>query len=215
MDTVAKPAASGQPYGWEVTTCPVRSFLQASASLFPPRSGSVQQVGRANSRQPFGLRLVVLHSHIFLFSGGCGSPFTARRHYALTMNEARDQQQIREVIATWMRATSAGDLAQVLSLMAEDVIFLVAGQPPMQGRDAFAAAFRTALQHVRIEGASDIQEIRIAGDHAFCWSHLSMTITPLQGGSPKRRAGYTLSVFRKESDGRWVLIRDANLLSDT
>ena len=131
------------------------------------------------------------------------------------MNQAQDEQQIREVIANWMRATAAGDLPQVLSLMAEDVVFLLPGQPPMRGRDAFAAGFRAALQHVHIEGISDIQEIRVSGDQAFCWNHLSLTITPLQGGSPKRREGFTFSVFRKETDGRWRLFRDANLLSES
>jgi uncharacterized protein (TIGR02246 family) len=130
------------------------------------------------------------------------------------MNEAQDEQQIREVIATWLRATAAGDLSQVLSLMAEDVIFLLPGQPPMRGREAFAAGFRAALQHVRIGGVSDIQEIRITGDYAYCWNQLSLTITPLQGGPPKRRAGSTLSVFRRERDGHWRLFRDANLLSE-
>jgi uncharacterized protein (TIGR02246 family) len=130
------------------------------------------------------------------------------------MNEAHHEQQIREVISTWMQATTAGDLEQVLDLMAEDVVFLLCDQPPMRGRDAFAAGFRAALQRVRIEGQSDIQEIRITGDHAYVWNHLTLTITPLQGGPSKRRAGPTLSVFQRKSDGRWRLIRDANLLSE-
>jgi len=28
-----------------------------------------------------------------------------------------------------------------------------------------------------------------------------------------RRTGYTLSILRKEKDGRWLLVRDANLLA--
>lgn len=130
------------------------------------------------------------------------------------MNEAQDEQQIRELIATCMRATAEGDLAQVLSLMTEDVVFLQAGQPPMRGRDAFADGFRAALQKFRIEGVSEIQEIRIAGDQAFCWTQLSLTLTPLLGGSPRKRTGSTLSIFLKESDGLWRLLRDANLLSE-
>jgi uncharacterized protein (TIGR02246 family) len=129
------------------------------------------------------------------------------------MNPAQDEQQIRDLIATWMSATTAGDLQQVLNLMAEDVVFLLPGQPPMRGREAFAVGLRNAMQHVRMEGVSDIQEIRICGDQAWCWNHLSLTITPLQGGSPKRRAGFTLSVFQKEADGKWRLLRDANLLT--
>jgi len=38
-------------------------------------------------------------------------------------------------------------------------------------------------------------------------------MTPLQGGSIMRRSGYTLTILRKEPDGRWVLYRDANTLT--
>ena len=131
------------------------------------------------------------------------------------MNEEQEKQKIHEVITNWMRATADGDLERVLSLMAEDVVFLLPDQPPMRGRDAFAAATRSALGHYRIEGKPDIQEIRIAGEYAFCWNHLSLTLTPLQGGSPQQHAGHILSVFRREQDGRWVLFRDANLLTPT
>ena len=129
------------------------------------------------------------------------------------MNEDDEKQKIRHVIATWMRATAEGNLERILSLMAEDVVFLIAGQPPTRGREAFAAASRAAEGKFRFEGKPDIQEIHVAGNYAYCWNHLSVTITPLQGGSPTQRAGHTLSVFRKESDGRWVLFRDANMLT--
>jgi len=129
------------------------------------------------------------------------------------MNEDRDEQQIREVIAVWMRASVEGDVERVLTLMAEDVVFLVAGQPPMRGRGAFAAVSRGMAGKVRFAGRSDVQEIQVAGDYAFCWSHLSVTATPLEGGEAVRRTGDVLSVFRREPDGRWVLYRDANLLT--
>ena len=43
----------------------------------------------------------------------------------------RDEQAIRKLIATWMTATMAGDTATVLGLMADDVVFLVPGRPPI------------------------------------------------------------------------------------
>jgi uncharacterized protein (TIGR02246 family) len=127
------------------------------------------------------------------------------------MNE--DEKKIREVIATWMRATAEGDMDRVLSLMAEDVVFLIAGQPPMRGREAFAAASRAAEGKFHFEGKPDIQEINVEGKYAYCWNHFTVTITPLQGGAPSQRAGYILSIFRQEPDGRWVLFRDANMLT--
>jgi uncharacterized protein (TIGR02246 family) len=122
-----------------------------------------------------------------------------------------DEQAIRELIDTWMIASARGDSGRVLSLMADDVVFLVVGSAPMRGKAAFAAA-QKGLEGARIEAASDVQEIRVFGDWAYCWNKLSVTITPGAGKAPIERAGNVLSVLRKE-DGRWVIFRDANLLS--
>ena len=124
-----------------------------------------------------------------------------------------DEQSIRDLVAEWQSATAAGDLSRVLPLMAEDVVFLIAGSPPMRGREAFATAFKMGMQHIRIEPSAAIQEIQIAGDFAYGMTHLNVIVTPLQGGAPMRRSGYTLTIFRKQADGRWVLFRDANLLT--
>jgi uncharacterized protein (TIGR02246 family) len=127
---------------------------------------------------------------------------------------ADDKQQIRDLIDTWARASAAGDLDQILSLMDEDAIFLIAGHPPMRGRKEFAAQFKTAVEQVRIEATNDIQEIEISGDLAYCRNNLTVTLTPLKGGAPNRRTGFTLTIFRKKEGGNWVLSRDANLLSE-
>jgi hypothetical protein len=42
-------------------------------------------------------------------------------------------------------------------------------------------------------------------------NHLEMTITA-SGKAPRHRAGYTLTIVRKQG-GRWLLARDANLVS--
>jgi uncharacterized protein (TIGR02246 family) len=124
-----------------------------------------------------------------------------------------DEQAIRDLVNKWQRATASGDLPVMLSLMAEDVVFLTAGLPPLHGKEAFANAFRSALQHVRIEATSEIQEIRVAGDMAYCWNHFSVTTSSLDGGSPKYRKGYTLTILRKTRTGNWVVTRDANMLA--
>jgi len=124
-----------------------------------------------------------------------------------------DEQQIRDLIATWLRASKAGDLPTVLNLMAEDVVFLMPGCPPMRGREAFAAASRAAEGKVRLDDAkSEVQEIHIFGNFAYCWTNLAISMTPLPNGTPKHRSGCTLSILRKEPQGNWVLLRDANML---
>ena len=123
-----------------------------------------------------------------------------------------DEQQIRDLVATWMAATRAGDVDTVLGLMTDDVVFLVAGQPPF-GKQRFAEMLRTPAggPKPQIVGHSEIQEIRVSGDWAFLWSRLRVEVTPA-GGKTNRRAGHTLTVLHK-TNGRWLLARDANLLT--
>ena len=124
-----------------------------------------------------------------------------------------DEEQIRDVVARWHAATAAGDVARILPLMAEDAVFLTPGQPPMRGRDEFASRLRPLLEKARIESSAEPQEIRVAGDLAYCWSELRVAVIPRDSAPPSRRAGPTLTIFRREADGRWVLFRDANMLT--
>jgi uncharacterized protein (TIGR02246 family) len=123
-----------------------------------------------------------------------------------------DEQAIRQLVSTWMEATKAGDTAKVLSLMTDDVVFLVTGREPMRKAE-FEAQSRAQVgkDAPQFDGASDIQEIKVLGDWAFMWQKLSVTITP-SNGPQMRRAGHTLTIFQKQN-GRWVLARDANLLA--
>jgi uncharacterized protein (TIGR02246 family) len=104
-------------------------------------------------------------------------------------------------------------ICRELSLMAQDVVFLIAGQAPMRGRGGFAAAFQAGLGKVRIGPKSTIQKIQVDGNLAYCWNHLQVVMTPLSGGSPMRRLRYTRTVPRNEPEGPWVVFRDANMLS--
>lgn len=109
-----------------------------------------------------------------------------------------------------MSATKAGDVRTVLTLMADDVIFMVPGQEPF-GKDIFAENSRK-LANAQIDGISDIQEIHVLGSWAWMRNFLEVTITS-SGGETAKRSGYTLTLLRKQSDGSWVIFRDANLLA--
>lgn len=124
-----------------------------------------------------------------------------------------DEEQIRLLTNTWMTATKAGDVDTVLSLMTDDVIFLVPGRPPMR-KIEFAAALRAQSGQAapQIDGRSEIQEITVSGDWAFMWTKLTVVATPPSGGATIQRAGHTLTVLKREN-GRWLLARDANLLT--
>ena len=120
-----------------------------------------------------------------------------------------DEQAIHQVVETWMTASRDGDVPKVLSLMTDDVVFLVPGREPF-GKEAFKAASES-MKGAKIDGRNDIQELVILGDWAYLRGHIEVTVTPTSG-VPMRRAGHTLTILRK-IDGRWLLARDANLVA--
>lgn len=121
-----------------------------------------------------------------------------------------DERAIRELVDTWMEASRAGNTETVLGLMSDDVIFMVPGREPF-GKQTFAANSRS-MDGVSLEGSADIRELKVLGGWAYLRNFIEITVTP-PGGAPVRRSGYTLTILRKEPDGRWVLARDANLVS--
>src|SRR5438105_15353723 len=122
-----------------------------------------------------------------------------------------DEQAIRELVAMWLSASKAGKTEKVLSLMAEVVVFLVPGQPPMRGRSAFAAG-QAGLQPFHLDATSEIQEIKVVGEWAYLWMKLSVVVTPKKDGAPVKLAGHTLSILQKQA-GAWVIARAATLLA--
>jgi uncharacterized protein (TIGR02246 family) len=124
-----------------------------------------------------------------------------------------DEKAIRDLVSRWHTATAAGDIDTVLSLMAEDVIFLSAGNSPMQGRDSFGAALRGLFQQRRVESTGEVKEIGISGALAYCWANLIVRVTPLSGGDSVVRSGSAISILRKQADDTWVVTRDANMLA--
>ena len=120
-----------------------------------------------------------------------------------------DERAIRNVVDTWLAASKAGDLATVLSLMTDDVLFLTPGQPPF-GKEAFAK-MSEGMKDVQVDGTSDIQEVQVFGEIAYLRNALRIVIT-MPDGKVMKRSGQTLTILRKEADGKWRLVRDANLV---
>jgi uncharacterized protein (TIGR02246 family) len=121
----------------------------------------------------------------------------------------KDEQAIRDLVDRWLAATKAGEVAKVLTLMSDDVVFMVPGREPF-GKDAFAAA-ASQMKGFEFQARSDIRELKILGEWAWMRAHLTVTVRPPNNPSVTR-TGYTLTILKKQPDGNWVVIRDANMV---
>jgi len=123
-----------------------------------------------------------------------------------------DERAIREVHATWIDAVNAGDLVRLLSLMADDAVFLNPGRAPF-GRDGFPAGFSAAHQQSRIRCISELEEVVVVADVAYTLCRDSLSVTPRAGADATELAGHRITIYRRQPDGRWLLARDVHTLS--
>jgi uncharacterized protein (TIGR02246 family) len=120
-----------------------------------------------------------------------------------------DEQAIRESVETWLAASKRGDLSTLLDLLADDVLFIVAGKEPF-GKAEFAAANQEQMKDVKMDATIDIKEVEVAGDWAWMRSFLDLTFT--REGKAARHSGHILTIWQKNSAGSWVIKRDANFV---
>ena len=120
-----------------------------------------------------------------------------------------DEQAIRELVDTWLAASKAGDTKTLLSLLADDVLFLTPGREPF-GREQFAETDES-MKSMTMDADIDIKEIKVIGDWAWMRSFLRVTFTP-EGGNPMKHSGHILTILSKNPNGKWVIARDANFV---
>jgi uncharacterized protein (TIGR02246 family) len=123
-----------------------------------------------------------------------------------------DERAIREVHSTWIDAVNAGDLARLLVMTTDDVVFLNPGEEGL-GRDGFSTKFSAAHQQLRICCVSELMDVVVVGEVAYTLSRDSLSVSSRGGGEESRLAGDRMTIYRKQPDGRWLLARDANVLS--
>src|SRR6266850_2393405 len=99
------------------------------------------------------------------------------------------EQQIRQLMDDWRRFTAAGNIDGLLSLLADDVVFLTPGNPPVTKAD-FAAGFAQVAAKAQVESTQEVKEIRVSGDIAYAWSYLSVVLTPKDGSGSWTSAGH-------------------------
>lgn len=127
----------------------------------------------------------------------------------MTNTTQNDKQAIQEMVHTWLDASKKGDSSTLLSLLADDVIFITPGREPF-GKEAFEGG-QDEMKDVNMEAEIDIKEIEVAGSWAWMRSFLKVSFMPT-GGEASKMSGHILTVLQKQSDGRWVIKRDANFV---
>lgn len=131
---------------------------------------------------------------------------TSRAQASMNSNQP-EEDAIRSLVDTWLRASERGDLPTILNLMEDDVVFMTPGREPF-GKEEFVNGFEQ-MNNIKLEATSEIQEVQVIGEWAWIHNFLRIKFTPERGKSSKR-SGHVLSVLHKGADGQWRIARDSN-----
>jgi ketosteroid isomerase-like protein len=127
--------------------------------------------------------------------------------------EAARFEDVSAAIATYNRrlaeAISRADITALEQLIASDHVTLAPDQAPVVGRDAAIAIMREALQRFHVTEAQHPTKTEIDLTLAYQWGDFTMTAVPKIGGEPVVRSGKYLRIYRRCTDGSWMMIVDS------
>jgi uncharacterized protein (TIGR02246 family) len=109
----------------------------------------------------------------------------------------------------FVNAMLKGDAAAAVGASyADDAVVMMSNMPKMTGKDAIQGLFTGLLAEMTPKAMSfHTDEVMVTGDLAIETGAYQMTLQPKKGPEMKDEGKY-LTVWKKQPDGRWRIIRD-------
>ena len=105
-------------------------------------------------------------------------------------------------------AMTTGDTATMMSVYADDAILMLADMPAARGRDAIARLNAGLFSAYTVSNASfTTSDVIVTGDYAIETGVYRMTLKPRNGPAIPDTGKY-ISIWRRDADGNWKMIRD-------
>lgn len=107
-------------------------------------------------------------------------------------------------------AMMAGDVAGSTANYADSAVVMMPMMPAMKGRAAITEGFKGMMTSTKINSANfTTLNVINSGDLAIETGSYMMGITE-KGGKPMMDSGKYLTVWQRQTDGSWKIIRDIN-----
>lgn len=122
---------------------------------------------------------------------------------AATVQKAIDASE-----AKWSAALMKGDTAALMSVYAEDAITMAPNAKRATGRAAVAQMYAGMMKEMTFPAASiKSDDVIVSGDYAIETGTYRITAQP-KTGKPMDDVGKFITIWKKQPDGEWKMLRD-------
>jgi len=132
---------------------------------------------------------------------------TLRSISAACQRSADSREELSKISEQWARLWSEKQLDQVIELYASDAVFLTSTGDRTAGKAAIRELFKKALEANTSKLAVRSITTEVSGNLAYDSGDYRETIAPALEGAKREGQGNYLVVYRKEKDGRWLIVQ--------
>jgi len=122
---------------------------------------------------------------------------------------AAARNYIADADARWQAAENDGDVNTVSQFYSDSVITMYEDQPTNIGREAVTKSLAEELARSKPSGVTfHTDDLMVSGDLAIETGTEKSMVTPRGGGKRVAHTGRYMTVWHRESDGTWKVVRD-------
>jgi ketosteroid isomerase-like protein len=118
---------------------------------------------------------------------------------------ATSSNSLAQVSADWSRDWQAKNLEAVLSLYAEDAVFMDADGSRVAGKPALRKFFESVLKQYSAQPSLHSVDNSSSGDLGYDWGDYSEVVTPVATPDRAIRTSGTYLVILKKVAGHWLI----------
>ena len=152
----------------------------------------MQHRNRKSAVSPGVLQAVAIG---LLIASACNGPPTSAEE------RSRDAEAVRAASRAWDTAHNAGNVAALITLYAGDAVSMPFGRPPLEGRAAIEADFRSFFAEFTADHRTTIVALELAGDVAIERGTYELSIRPKNGTPGTSERGKHIVVRRRTDEG--------------
>jgi uncharacterized protein (TIGR02246 family) len=137
----------------------------------------------------------------------------AEANAAVAETSTADAEAVKQAFAKFNADIAAKNVEAITAHYADDAVMMIPGQAPFQGKEAIASDYKAyaADSAGKFVSGAEKTEVSAGGAVAFGEVNYQSTFTNPKTKVVETSDRYNLTVYKKQADGSWKVVRDVNV----